>query len=88
MRGVMVDFDLLKIKAQLESAEVPVTVELREHHINSRIKNRQIRRALNTVVQPEESPEIPPEELSTPESNEDIINDASKGTKNKTKTSA
>lgn len=51
-RGVIVDFDLLKIKEQIASAPKPVMVEVRENFIDNKFKRklkRQTREAIDLV---------------------------------------
>ena len=45
-RGVVVDFDLLEIKSQMQSKPIPQEVTARENFIETRLKRRRERRAL------------------------------------------
>ncbi len=47
-RGVIVDFDLMKIKEQIASAPTPLEVKLRQDFIENRVKRR-LKKAQTTV---------------------------------------
>jgi ribosomal protein S21 len=48
-KGEIVDFDLLKIKQQMQTTPKPVEVKAREDFIEKRLKRRQARQAARTA---------------------------------------
>jgi hypothetical protein len=49
-KGVLVDFDLLKLKQQIGTNPKPLVVEARENFIDNKFK-RKINRQLNSVIE-------------------------------------
>lgn len=77
-RGVVVDFDLLEIKSQMQSKPIPQEVTARENFIETRLKRRRERRAAmiasdvtqqkSTVVKPDPLPKpVKEKNVSEPE---------------------
>jgi len=71
-RGVMVDFDLLKIKQNMAKAPVSVDVRTRQDFIESRTK-RKTKKAVEDSIEINTIPEDMPEPPSAP--NEELINE-------------
>lgn len=62
-RGVLVNFDLMKLKEQIATAPKPTIVQARENFVDTRLKRR-VRRAVSAVtedVTQEQTPSPSPE---------------------------
>ena len=57
-RGVLVDFDLMRIKQQMETAPKPTDVKARESFIDQKFKRR-LKKITQEVVVPPPPPSIP-----------------------------
>lgn len=51
-RGVLVDFDLIRIKQQIGSTPKPTTVQARENFVDQKFKRR-LKKIKRDVVEPE-----------------------------------
>jgi len=74
-RGVVVDFDLMKIKEQMASAPTPLEVKTRQNFIENRLKRRLKKPALPKVESAEvkAEPDMPEPAASADESHiEDV----------------
>lgn len=84
-RGVLVDFDLIKIKQQIASAPKPVDVSVREEFVDRKIRRRIKRKTPapnlevaveDPIVTEDEPAETLIEEETTTEATADVIVDA------------
>jgi len=78
-RGVVVDFDLMKIKEQMASAPTPLEVKTRQNFIENRLKRRLKKPALPKVESTEVKTEPDmPEPAATATEDESHIEDVAK----------
>lgn len=69
-RGVIVDFDMMKIKSSISATPAPINVEARERFVNEKLNRRLQRRAQQVpkeLIKPaDEKPETTEGEESSP----------------------